>query len=194
MAASTVLRSARVPARWPSATGRPWRSAQRPFPSMMIATARARSSRWSAYPPRGFGAPSASNLQDFGFLALEQLVDLLRVLVRQLLDALLGPVLLVLADLALVDELLQVVDDVAPHVADGNAPVLGHPADDLHELLAPLLRELRDRQADQLAVVRRRQAQVGLLDRPLDGLERVRIEGLHGEHPDRKSTRLNSSH
>src|SRR5207237_1087131 len=38
IAASTVRRSARVPARWPATTGRPRRLAQRPFPSMMIAT------------------------------------------------------------------------------------------------------------------------------------------------------------
>src|SRR5919201_1591325 len=121
------------------------------------------------------------DLEDLGFLALEELVDLLRVLVRELLDALLGAVLLVLADLALVDELLEVVDDVAPHVADSDAAVLGHPAHDLDELLTPLLGELRDGQADDLAVVRRRQAQVGLLDRALDRLQRVGVEGLNGE-------------
>ena len=38
---STVRLSARVPARWPEATGRPWRLAQRPFPSMMMAIERA---------------------------------------------------------------------------------------------------------------------------------------------------------
>src|SRR5690349_7413637 len=37
--ASTVRRSARVPAWWPSATGSPRRVAHRPLPSMMIATA-----------------------------------------------------------------------------------------------------------------------------------------------------------
>src|SRR6186997_2045800 len=102
MAASTVRLSARVPSRWPSATGRPWRSAQRPLPSMMIATVRARSSRCSSRTTRGFGAPSASNLHDLRFLALKQLVDLVDMVVRELLDALLGPVLLVAADLALV--------------------------------------------------------------------------------------------
>src|ERR671936_797101 len=96
------------------------------------------------------------DLEDLGFLALEELVDLLRVLVRELLDALLGAVLLVLAD-------------------------LGLPAHDLDELLTPLLGELRDGQADDLPVVRRRQAQVGLLDRALDRLQRVGVEGLNGE-------------
>src|SRR5690349_22755002 len=110
MAASTVRRSARVPARWPSATGRPRRSAQRPLPSMMLVTVRASSSRCCSSTATGFGAPSASNLHDLGCLALQQLVDLGDVLVGELLDLVLRPVLLVAPDLAVVDELLQVVD------------------------------------------------------------------------------------
>jgi hypothetical protein len=43
IAASTTGRRAREPARCPAATGRPRRFAQRPLPSMMIATARATS-------------------------------------------------------------------------------------------------------------------------------------------------------
>src|SRR5205823_8332188 len=42
--------------------------------------------------------------------------------------------------------------------------------------------ELRDRQADQLAVVRRRQAEVRFLDRLLDLLDRGRVERLDREH------------
>src|SRR6266540_1807025 len=168
IAASTVRRSARVPARCPSATGSSRLAAQRPFPSMMIATDRATSSRAPSATATGSGARRALDLEDLRFLALEQLVDLLRVLVGQLLDALLGAVLLVLPDLTLVHELLEVVHDVAADVSDGHAPFLGHPAHDLDELLAPLLGELRNREPDQLAVVGRRQAKVGLLDRPLD--------------------------
>ena len=62
------------------------------------------------------------------------------------------------ADLALLLEVLEVRDRVAAHVAQGDASLLGELADDLDELLAPLLGELRDRQPDQLAVVGRRQA------------------------------------
>src|SRR5438309_4975998 len=39
-AASTMRRTARAPALWPAARGRPRREAQRPLPSMMIATCR----------------------------------------------------------------------------------------------------------------------------------------------------------
>ncbi len=102
-------------------------------------------------------------------------------LVRQLLGAVLGPPLLVVADLAVPDELLQVVHDVPADVPDGDATLLGEVPDDLDELLAPLLGELRDRQADQLAVVRGRQAEVGLLDRPLDRLDRARVVRLDGQ-------------
>ena len=37
-AASTTLRTARAPRRWPAARGRPRAVAQRPLPSMMMAT------------------------------------------------------------------------------------------------------------------------------------------------------------
>jgi hypothetical protein len=104
------------------------------------------------------------------------------VVVGELLDAVLGAVLLVAPHLALVDELLQVVNRVAAHVAHGDPPLLRHVAHDLDELLAALLGELRDREADQLAVVGWGQAQVGLLDRALDGRDRVRVEGLDGQH------------
>src|SRR2546421_7247125 len=135
---------------------------------MMIATARAWSSRPCLSTATGFGARSGSDLEDLRLFALEQLVDLLRVVVRELLDALLRAVLLVFADLALVDKFLEVVDRVAADVAHGDASLLGHPAHDLDELFASLLRELRDRQPDQLSVIGRRQAEIGLLDRALD--------------------------
>ena len=54
---------------------------------------------------------------------------------------------------------------------------------DLHEVLAPLLGESRDRQPHELAVVRRRQAEVGLLDGALDVLDRAWIERLDDEQP-----------
>src|SRR6266536_3891238 len=108
------------------------------------------------------------DFEDLFFFPLQEVVDLVRVVVGQLLNALLGPVLLVASHLALVDELLEVVHDVAADVPDRDAAVLGHLPGDLDELLSPLLGQLRDREADDLAVVRRGQAEVGLLDRSLD--------------------------
>src|ERR1044072_8110899 len=104
MQSPTVRRSARVPSRCRSATGRSRRSAQRPLPSMMIATVRAlsasvpRSTAWKS------GARNASDFHDLRFLPLQQLVDLAAVLVGELLDAVLGAVLLVVPHLAVVFE------------------------------------------------------------------------------------------
>ena len=58
--------------------------------------------------------------------------------------------------------------DVAADVADRDPALLGDAVDDLDHLPAPLLGQLRDRQPDHVAVVARRQADVGLLDRFLD--------------------------
>jgi hypothetical protein len=60
------------------------------------------------------------------------------------------------------------VDDVAADVADGDPSLLGDAVDHLDELLAALLGELGDLQADHVAVVRGRQPEVGLHHRLLD--------------------------
>src|SRR5204863_7850233 len=129
--ASTVRRSARVPARWPAAVGRRRRRAQRELPSMMIATERAtsgssgsctgRSGRRLRSRVRRF---TRLDLQDFGFLALQQLVDLVHVVVGELLRALLRPALLVVAHFPFANQLLQVLHQVATHVPDRNTSVL----------------------------------------------------------------------
>src|SRR5262245_58303616 len=197
IAASTERRSARVPARCPAATGRRRRLAQRPLPSMMIATERATSGssrspgalkplsvrslvrRFTSLGPR-FGA---SDLQDLRFLALENLVDLGDVVIGELLGTLFSPTLLVVPHVAVADELLEMVDAVAPDVPHGDPPFLGQVADHLDQLLAPLLRQRRDRQPDDLAVIRGRQAQVRLLQRALDRLDRARVVRLDREQP-----------
>ena len=79
-------------------------------------------------------------------------------------SAILGTVHVVGAGVSVLLELLQVVHGVAADVARGDAALLGHVPNLLHELLAPLLGELRDREADDLAVVGRRQAEIRLLD------------------------------
>ena len=86
---------------------------------------------------------------------LVQLVDQLHVLVRELLHAVLGAVQVVGSDLAVLLELLQLRDRVAAHVAQRDPALLGELADDLDEILAALLGELRDGEPDDLAVVRR---------------------------------------
>ena len=79
------------------------------------------------------------------------------------------------------DELLEVLHDVAPDVADRDLAVLGDASHDLHEVLAPLLGQRRDREPHDLAVVGRRQAEIGLLHGALDVLDRAGVERLHDE-------------
>src|SRR5581483_6490044 len=98
---------------------------------MMIATACATSGRCSSgltsVPVPGTEA-TRLDLHHFRLFVLQQLVDLLRVLVRQLLDASLGSVLVVGSDLSLVDELLQVPHRVAPDLPHGDSVLLRHVA------------------------------------------------------------------
>src|SRR5476651_2333825 len=157
IAASTVRRSALVPARCPAAGGSPRRRAQRPLPSMMIATTSATSGsscsgsglmrasvrmRLSSFIA---GAITYLDLHDVGLFTLQEVVDLLYVLVGQLLDAGLGRAFVVVTDLAVLDELLEVLHRVPADVANRHAALFGHAPDQLHELLAPLLCQLRDR-------------------------------------------------
>src|SRR5215207_1800735 len=172
IAASTVRRRARVPSRWPSATGRPRRSAQRPLPSMMIATLRARLV--------GLRSVATSNLHDLGLFMPDQLVDRAHVLVSELLHLGLPTPLLVVADFAVLDQLLEVLQDVAADVSNRDFSVLAVTTDELDELLAAFLGQLGDRETDDLAVVRGREAEVGLHHRLLDRLDLGRVEGLHG--------------
>src|SRR4051794_782946 len=171
-----------APAWWPASTGRPRACAQRPFPSVMIATYRgsAITLREGAASADDVRAPG-SHLQDLRLFALEVRVELGDALVGDLLKLGLRAALLVLADLALLAHLAQVVHDVAADVADLHAALLGDVMEDLDHLLAPLLGQRRDGQADELAVVGRVQAEVGVADRLLDRLDRVLVVGLHGQ-------------
>src|SRR5436309_5247154 len=111
--ASTVRRRALVPARWPAATGNPRWRAQRPLPSMMIATDSATSGSSGSGAERtrlsvrmrvrrfkGGGCLPALDLHDLGLFVLQEIVDRLRVVVCQLLPLRLRAALLVVADLA----------------------------------------------------------------------------------------------
>ena len=106
-----------------------------------------------AHPPiAGSILKRLSDFRDLGFLALQELVDPGHVLVRELLDAIFRAVLLVGANLCSSLRWWITSRRGVPH---GDPALLRDLTGDLHELLAALLRELRDRQADDLAVVRR---------------------------------------
>src|SRR5918993_3395816 len=108
--------------------GRPRLAAQRPLPSMMMATwagaLSVRSSGAMAAGRRGSAAMAsmhALHVHDLLFLGGEHGIDLFNRLVGRLLHLLFLAALLVLAHGAVLLELLQEIDPVAPHVADGDA-------------------------------------------------------------------------
>src|SRR5690606_17555176 len=99
--ASTVVRTASTPLAWPATRGRRRWVAQRPLPSMTIATWRGTREAAGLI---GIGSENAlfcsgqavSDRHDFLFLVRQQLVDLRDELVGELLDRILGPTLVVL--------------------------------------------------------------------------------------------------
>src|SRR5690242_8738009 len=159
--------TASAPAWWPAATSTPSRWAQRPFPSVMMATYRA----------------GTSDFEDLGLLGLQRAVDLADRRVGELLQLALGPVLLVLADIPALAQLAEVLHGVAADVADRDAALLGDLPGDLDHVLAAFLGHLRDLQPDDVAVVVGREAEVGLLDGALDRLHGRLVVGLDGEQP-----------
>src|SRR6185312_4875300 len=162
--ARTVSRTASTPLRCPATRGRNRFFAQRPLPSMMIATCRGTSgasgmtcvedSNWviSRLVPR------ASRLS-YGHQVLlffrDELVDILDRFVGHRLDFLLGSLVVVLAHLALLEERLHVGHGVAADVAHRHLRVLALVLHDLGELLPALLGERGHRDADHVAGSRR---------------------------------------
>src|SRR5689334_22029725 len=174
----TVRRTASAPRLWPAIRGSPRAFAQRPLPSMMIAT-------WTG----GFdsalagSASMVSDLKDLLFLLGQGIVDLLDVVVGHLLDLFVEAPVLVLGDLAILFHLLEHLHAVTPDIAHGDTPLLRIFMRDLGQLLPPLLGELRDRDAHQLAVGLGIDAEIRLTDRLLDRGDEAAVPDLDGDHP-----------
>src|SRR6185503_10628550 len=170
-AAWTMRFSASTPAWWPTVRGRPRRFAQRPLPSMTIATCSPAGlpAPWPGAPEVGVfcwaamgvaevlgcwraSGPRGSDVHDllfFGFQGFGHAPDRL---IGELLDVGLAPPLLVLAAHMGLRGGAQVLVGVAADVAHGDPLLLGVFAGDLHQLLAALLGQRRDRDAQVLAV------------------------------------------
>src|SRR5206468_7334546 len=114
---------------------------------------------------------SSSPAEDFLFLRVRELVDFLDRVVGELLYLMLQTLALILADVVLLLVLFQMVHAVAADVADCYASLLGILADELRQLLAPLLGQFRDRQTDHLAVDDWVDAKAGVADGLLDGVD-----------------------
>src|SRR5205807_4392187 len=175
IAPSTTSRTAFIPARWPSGRGR-WRSrAQRPLPSMMTAT-------WRGMAPLSLScerrSSDISDLEDLRLLRFQDLVDRLEVFVVQLLRVLLAVLLLIFGHVL---GLLDLVDRVGAGVPHRHAPLFGVLMDHLHQLFAALFGQRRQGDADDVAVIRRRQTQLGALDGLLDRLKQAFVPRLYRE-------------
>src|SRR5690349_19818621 len=150
-APSTASRTERRPARWPMRRGKPRRSAQRPFPSMMIAMCSGVgrlstcSSVGAALGAAGLtmlieaARAAGSNLHDFGLFLPEQLIQRSDVPVRQLLDLGLGLLGVIFGDFVLAFQLFQLVVRLTPDGPDAHASVLDDLAQVLDQVLAALL-------------------------------------------------------
>src|SRR5262249_33728838 len=134
-----------------------------------------------AEPRRAGPVASGSDLHQLVLFALEHPVDLRDELIGELLELLLGPLALILGDLAVLDVLVDLFLGVATDVAHGDASVLGAIAHRLRELLATLLGERRKAEPDDLSVVRRIETEVARLDRLLDRGHRVTVERVDHE-------------
>src|SRR3712207_2728934 len=121
------------------------------------------------------------DLRELRFLVREGGVDALDVAIRQRLQLGLGPALVVFGDLTFPAQLVQVAHLVAAYVPHRDASLLGHPAGHLDEVPPPLLGELGDREADDLAVVLRVEPDVRVPYGALDLLHGVGVEGGHGK-------------
>ena len=100
------------------------------------------------------------------------------VLVRDLLHVVERAPLVVFGNLVVLEQLLQPVVGVAADLPDGVAAVFGVLVDEPRHLLAPLLGQRRNRHAEHLAVGRRVQPEVRLLDAALDRAHQRRVERL----------------
>src|SRR5712672_4667606 len=152
LAARTTRRNASTPRRWPSARGKPRAAAQRPFPSMIIATCKGPSVRSgpSVAAAAAFDIHQSLDLatlelngEDFFFLGREQLIDLCNRPVGCLLHVIGQPFLVVLGNLVVFLKLLDGVEAIAADMPDCDLGRLGVFMRHLHQFLAAFFIELR---------------------------------------------------
>src|SRR5215475_5703542 len=128
-------------------------------------------------------SPGTSDLEELGFLVLEQLVHLPHVGVGELVELPLGPANLVLARVPALDQLVERVLGVPADVADRHPAVLRLMPRDLDVLPSALLGQLGEDHPDDGAVVRRVHPEVAVADRLLDRAQRRLVERLYHHHP-----------
>src|SRR5450755_1081551 len=167
MHARTVARTASTPLRCPATRGSRRCFAQRPLPSMMIATCRGieRASGTTcvelvnkvnalgscAMPDELRAASDSSDRHQVGFLGVQGLVDFADVAIGEFLDVVLRPALVVFGDGLGLEQFFEVGDGIASDIAHGNACGLGLLVHDLHQFLSSLLGQRRHWNPDHVA-------------------------------------------
>src|SRR5258705_12151237 len=122
-AARPVLRSASTPRRWPSTRGSPRAAAQRPLPSMMMATCLGTSGTISA---NCVASAIILDRHNFFFFGRKRAVDVGNRLIGRLLHQIGLTLVFVLAHgVQVLLELLKHIHRVAPHMAHRDARGLG---------------------------------------------------------------------
>src|SRR5205814_733627 len=161
--------------------------AQRPFPSMMIATWRG-----SVSGPSGTffaiissldSGPRASDLHDLVLLILERVVNVVDMGVRHLLQFLAQPAVIILADLMVLFALFQELHAVPADVTYGNPALLGIFMRKLDQFLAPLLIQFWDGYAQQLSVNLRIETKTSIPDGLVHSLDQALIPDLYRQEP-----------
>ena len=117
-----------------------------------------KSPRKSAASPAG--AEAVRDFKQLRLFLLRLVVDVRDVPVRDLLELFFAAFQVVLGNVAVLFRLAQLVVGVPAHVAHSDAGVFGLVVEELHQLLAPLFGESRDRKAHRLAVDCRVEPQV----------------------------------
>jgi len=122
-----------------------------------------------------------TDFQDFLFLLLDRVVDLLYVLIGQLLDFRFRFAQFVFGQFRIFLQFLQLFVGIPPEPTDVHFRVFSVLLANFGQLLATFLGERRQRYANDLAVVRRRDAQTRHGDGLFDFLDELRLPGLNRE-------------
>ncbi|CAN0652880.1 protein of unknown function [Nitratireductor aquimarinus] len=122
------------------------------------------------------------DVHDLGFFLGQELVHDGDGLIRHLLHLFGLRVQLVLAYVAILFGLFEMLHAVAAHVARGNLGALGVLMGDLHEFLAPLFIELWQRNAQGRTVHDRVEPEIRFADRAVHGIDHALVPHRHGDH------------
>src|SRR3974390_1249934 len=143
VAARTVRRTASTPRRWPSTRGSPRAAAQRPLPSMMMATCRGTAIADATGILASVIGMCPSDCEDLLFLPRQPMIDFRDAGIRRFLNFGGIAVVIVLADLMILFHLLDRFHRIAAHVPHGDASRFRVFVRDLHQFFAAFFVQLR---------------------------------------------------